>query len=298
MYSIRVSVLISIAAIGLMAAGCGIGVSGPPSGQEMPDGIDPWNPSTERTTSSIDFTGVKTIRVELPTGSVSVSQSNESGQASLKVTEVILAKGLSNEALADKLNGSAVSASRSFVDNTRLDIKATIAAGLADADITFDVRLVVPSGANIEILLANGPVQVTNLSGNVEIHTANGAVTVTGLAGNLVAQTTLQPIDVSDIVGNVQVETSAADVGLRLTPPSAGVVSAKTSEATIHMTIAQATAASLSLTASEGKIITDLSGFSISNLATGDGFLTGILNGGGGQIEAVSPKGQIEFVGM
>jgi DUF4097 and DUF4098 domain-containing protein YvlB len=263
----------------------------------MPDGIDPRNPNTERTTSLVDFTGVRTIRVEIPTGSVSVSQSTESGQASLKVTEVILAKGLSNEALAEKLNGSAATAGRSFVDNTRLDIEATIAAGLADSDISFDVRLVIPSSANLEILLANGQVAVTNMSGNIEIRTANGPVTVSGIAGNLVAETTLASIDVADVTGNVQVETSAADVSLRLSPPAAGVLSAKTSEGVIRMSVAQATTASLSLSAPEGTITTNFTGFSISNLSTGDGFLTGVLNGGGGQIEAIAPKGSIEFVG-
>jgi hypothetical protein len=102
---------------------------------------------------------------------------------------------------------------------------------------------------------------------------------------------------VTDVAGNVQVQTSTAEISLRLTPPTASVVSAKTSEAAIRMSVANTTAASLSLTATEGTIITNLAGFALSNLSTGDGFLTGILNGGGGQIEAVSPNGQIEFTG-
>jgi DUF4097 and DUF4098 domain-containing protein YvlB len=288
-----------LVAVTLASADCDAGAQlGQPSEQDLPDGIDPRNPNTERTTSLIDFSGVRTIRIEIPTGSVSVSQSNDNGQASLKVTEVILAKGLSNEALAEKLNGSAATAARSFVDGTRLDIEATLAAGLADADISFDIRLVIPSSANVEIVLAHGQVAVTNLSGNVEIHTADGPVNVSGLVGNLVAVTTLQPIDISDVAGNVRVETSAADVTMRLAPPATGVLSAKTSEGVIRMSIAQATTASLSLSAPEGTITTNLSGFSISNLSTGDGFLTGILNGGGGQIEATAPKGSIEFVGI
>jgi DUF4097 and DUF4098 domain-containing protein YvlB len=263
----------------------------------MPDGIDARNPNIERTTTTVDFAGVKTIRIDIPTGSVTLSQSSDVAQASLRVKESILAKGLSNEALAEKLNGSSVTAGRSFVDSTRLDIEAALAEGLADADISFDVRLVIPSGANVEILVGNGQVTVSGLSGNLEIHTANGPISVAGIAGNLVAQTTLQPIDVTDVAGNVQVQTSAAEIALRLTPPAASVVSAKTSEAAIRMSVANTTAASLSLTATEGKIITNLAGFALSNLSTGDGFLTGILNGGGGQIEAVSPKGQIEFTG-
>ena len=296
MDGVRRFALILITVAGL-AAGCGTSSVGSPADSPVPDGIDPRNPNTERSTSSIDFAGVRTIRIEIPMGSVTVSQSNESGQASLKVTEVILAKGLSNEALAEKLNGSAVSAGRSFVDDARLDIQAAIADGLADPDISFDVRLVIPSGASVEVFVADGPVQVTNLSGNVEIHTANGAVTVSGIDGNLVARTTLKAVSVDDVTGNVQVETTAADITLRLAPAPSGVASAKTSEGTIHMNIAQATAASLSLSAPEGQISTNLSGFSISNLSTGDGFLTGVLNGGGGQIEAVATKGRIEFVG-
>ena len=296
--TIRTFALISLAAAVLGAAGCGIGDPlAQPSEQSMPDGIDARNPNIERTTTTVDFAGVKTIRIDIPTGSVSVSQSGDAAQASLKVKEVILTKGLSNEAFAEKLNGSSVTAERSFVDSTRLDIEAALAEGLADADISFDVQLVITSGANVEILVGNGQVTVSGLKGNLEIHTANGAVTVSGVAGNLVAQTTLQPIDVTDVTGNVQVQTSTADISLRLSPPTGGVVSAKTSEGAVRMSVAKTTAASLSLTAAEGTIITNLAGFALSNLSTGDGFLTGILNGGGGQIEAVTPKGQIEFTG-
>lgn len=263
-----------------------------------PDGIDPQNAYIERSTTTVDFAGVRTIRIEIPTARVSVSQADGNGQASVKVTEVIFAKGLSNEALAEKHAGSAVTAERSFVDQARLDIKATIAEGLADTDIAFDVRLVIPSPANIEVLVADGQVEVTDVTGNVEIHTGNGAVTVSGVTGNIIAETTLHSITVANVTGNVQVETTEADISLRLTPAPTGAVSATTSKGVIHLTIAQTTGAALNLSAPDGTVTANLGGFSVSNLSTGAGFLTGVLNGGGGQIEAVATNGEIEFVGM
>jgi len=285
----------------LAVAGCNVSVSSnldEAAQLALPDGIDPRNPNTERSTTAVNFDGVRTIRIEIPTGRVSVSQSSGSGQASLKVTEVIVAQGLSNATLAEKLTGSSVTAERSFVDETRLDIEATIAPGLADTDIAFDVRLVIPNGANLEILLANGQVEVANIVGNIEIHTANGAVTATNLAGNLVAQTTLREVTVSDVIGNVQVQTTEADVSLRLSPSPAGIVSATTSKGAIYLAIAHATAASLSLSAPDGTVTANLGGFTLSNLSTGNGFLTGVLNGGGGQIEATAAEGEIEFLGF
>ncbi len=294
-------ILIAAASVFLAAAGCNVFLSPDleqPAQLAPPEGIDPRNPNTERTSSLVDFSGVKTIRIEIATGRVSVSQSQGSGQASLAVTEVIVAQGLSNEALAERLIGSRISAERSFVDETRLDIKATIAPGLADTDIAFDIRLVIPSGANIEILLANGQVEVTDLVGNIEIRTANGAVSITKVTGNVVARTTMRSITVADVSGNVQVETSGADISLRLAPAPGGVVTANTSEGAIRLAIAQDTAARLSLSAPEGTVTANLGGFAVSNLSTANGFLAGVLNGGGGRIEAVAAQGEIEFIGI
>ena len=293
-------VLIATAVMFLAVAGCNVSVSSDldqAAALAQPDGIDPKSPNTERSTSTIDFAGVRTIRIELPTGRVSVSQTHGNGQASLKVTEVIVAQGLSNATLAEKLTGSSVNAERSFVDETRLDIEATLAPGLANTDIAFDVRLVIPNGANLEILLTNGQVEVSDIVGNIEIHTANGAIIATNLAGNLVAQTTLRAITVADVIGNVQAQTTEADISLRLAPSSTNVVSASTTKKLIYLAIAQTTAASLSLSAPDGTVTANLGGFSISNLSTGNGFLSGVLNGGGGQIEATATEGEIEFIG-
>ena len=263
-----------------------------------PDGIDPRNPSTERSTMRIDFTGVKTIRIELPTGRVNVTQSDSGADAVLKVTELVLLKGLSNEVLGNLLTGSGVTAERSFVDDSRLDVEATIAEGLADADIVFDVGLVVPSGVNIEIFLGNGPVEVADLTGNIQIRTANGPVTIERVNGNVIAETSQRPIDAVDVTGNMMARTAGADITLRLSPPVNGRVSAETSEANIRLSIAQTTAATLSLNATDGIISTNLAGFSVTNITTGSGFLSGVLNGGGGQIDATAPNGEITFVGM
>ncbi len=263
-----------------------------------PDGIDPNNPNIERSTSTIDFSSIKTIRIELPTSRVSVSQSDTAETGTLHITEIIIKEGLGNDLLEEFLTQSSVTAERSFVDSARLDIDATVAEGLADEDIVFDLRLVVPHGANVEILVGNGPVEVSELTGSVEIHTENGAIDITRVNGSVVAETTNRSVTVMDTTGNVKAMTTDADVTMRLTPPPEGQIAAETTTGKIQLTIAQTTTANLLLTTVEGSVSADLKGFDIQDVATGDGFLKGILNGGGGQIEARSMSGKIEFTGM
>ncbi len=302
MAALRYSLIgfMAIAIVGLSACNVFFQPISPeePADQNAPDGIDPQKPNTERSTASVDFSGVRTIRIEIPVGRVSVSQSTSDGAASLKITEVIIKEGLSHDELETLLTESAITAERSFVDDARLDIEATVAEGLADSEIVFDVRLVVPAGANIEVLLANGPVEVSDLTGNVEIRTANGEVKIEQIDGNVVAYTTNRDVDVADVTGNVQVETSKGDITLRLVPGEDGVVKATTSGGLIRITVGQATMASMSLSAPDGIVTANLAGFEVSNLSTGSGFLSGTLNGGGGAIEATAESGEIEFVGM
>jgi hypothetical protein len=301
---IRAKGIVSIGAIILAGVACETSVytslvDGDPSSQlPAPDGIDPRNPHIERSTTLLDFDGVRTIRVDIPTGHVTVSQSDGSSGASLRVTEIIVAEGLGHEVLAALLTSSSVTAERSFVDESRLDIEATLAEGLAHEDIAFDVRLVIPNGANVEIFLENGPVEVLEVSGNVEIRTANGAVVVDHVEGNVVARTSNRSIRVVDVVGDVQAETSDADISLRLSPPEDGMVSAETTDGDINLSIAQTTAASLSLIAEEGVVSANLSGFEVSNITTSSGLLQGVLNGGGGRIEAHTTDGEITFSGI
>lgn len=264
-----------------------------------PDGIDPTDPCVERSTTLADFDGIETIRLEIPTGRVTVSQSGGSSGASLKVTEIIVIEGLGHEALAGLHTDSTVTTERSFVDSARLDIEATVATGLADEDVVFDVRLVIPKGANVEVFLGNGPVEVSDVNGNVEIHTANGAVTVDHVNGNVAAHTSNRDIQAINVVGNVQAETAEADITMRLAPPLDGEISATTTNGDISLTIAKTTAANMSLLATDGIVTANLSAFDVSSVATASGLLAGVLNGGGsGRIEARTTSGEITFTGM
>jgi DUF4097 and DUF4098 domain-containing protein YvlB len=83
-----------------------------------------------------------------------------------------------------------------------------------------------------------------------------------------------------------------------LTPPAGGQVSARTENGDIKLTIARTTKAELDLLANGGAVSASLSGFTVSDVVTGDGFLTGILNSGGGMIQAETTNGNIEFQGM
>ncbi|MBN2562973.1 MAG: DUF4097 family beta strand repeat protein [Phycisphaerae bacterium] len=303
MSSHRASGIVLIVAIAVAGSACETSIQttllddSRTAGLSAPDGIDPRSPNIERCTEWIDFEGIKTIRIEIPTARVSVAQSDGNIGGSLKLKKYIVVEGLGNEALETLLINSQVTAERSFVDASRLDIEATLAEGLADADIVFDVSLVIPSGANIEVLLANGPVEVTDVTGNVEIVTANGAVVIDHVNGNVIARTSQRSIEATDVTGNIQAVTADADVTMRLAPSPEGCVVARTTAGTIRLNLDQSTSASLNLTASEGVISANLNGFDVTNIATGTGFLSGVLNGGGGQVEAHAPGGEIVFAG-
>lgn len=262
------------------------------------DGIDPKNPNVERSTKVVDFTGVRTIRLELPTGRVSITQADGNENASIKVTEIILQGGFGNDVLKELLTKSEVTAERAFVDDTRLDVQATIAEGLTHEGIVFDVRLVVPHGANIEVLLGDGPVEVGDLTGNVEIKTADGAVDIKGVKGHVIAETSGQPVNVTDATGDVRAVTTEADITLRLSPGDGAKIIAGNTAGAINVTVARTTASSLRLTSLEGAVTANLGGFAVTDISTGDGFLEGVLNGGGGIIEVDSVSGEISFAGM
>lgn len=266
--------------------------------QSAPEGIDPRSPNIERTTDSIDFTGIETIRVDVPLGRVSLSQSAVGSTATIQVTEIITKGGIAAAPLADYLLQSGVSFERSFVDSRRLDVEAVVADGLEPDDVVFDVRLAVPGGASVEILVGRGPVKVDGLAGNVEIRTSNGTIEVDGVNGNVIAQTSMKPVNITEVTGDVKAVTTESDVTLRLTPGVEGRISAETTSGAINMTVASTATASLDLESTEGEVEANLSGFTISDVSAGAGFLKGVLNGGGGAIEARSLTGKITFGGM
>lgn len=263
-----------------------------------PDGIDPQNPNIERSTKVVDFTNVRTIRLELPVGRVSVTQSDGQGTATLRVSEIITREGLSVERLTDFLNQTRVSAERAFVDDERLDVEASIAPELSDEDVLFDVRLVVPAGANLEVFVGNGPVEIVDLTGNVEIRTDNGAVEVSNVKGDVIAKTTLRAVSITDVTGDVSANTTEADIDLRLDPGLNGRISATTSTGEIRLMVPKSTAARVMLLSENGTVTANLNGFAVTDISTSSGFLEGTLNGGGGAIELISLSGQISFLGM
>lgn len=281
----------------LIGCGTAADTGGDPAGLIIPDGIDPKNPRLERTTYAPDFAGVKLIRVDIPRGRVAISQSAD-GSSSLKVLETILPDGLSIEQMARQLTESFVTAERSFVDPTRLDIKVTLSPDIASNDISFDIRLITPVSVNVEIFAENAPVEIVSLIGNVEIQTGNGEIILDRITGHVVAGTTNQFIDARDIRGNLRVGTSNAEIVLQLVPEDGWTIAANTLNAPIRLTIGSAAKAALELTAVGGSISADLAGFVTTDVATGNGFLRAMLNGGGGRIEATTTNAPIVFVGM
>jgi hypothetical protein len=289
--------------VGMVAWGCQTTISTALPTDEaanllLPDGIDPKTPNVERTSIPVDFAGVKTIRIELPTGRVTIHQVADANAAGMRSTELVTKEGLGADVYAQLLEEAVVTASRSFVDSSRLDIEAIVPEALLKTEIAYDVRLVIPASANIEVILDSGPVVIKDLIGNVEIQTGNGSIDVEHVQGNVIAETTLRAINVADVTGNVVAKTSKDDIEIRLAPIAGAVVSAITTEGDIRLAIAKTTAAALSLTATDGAVSANLAGFAVTNVSTGNGLLTGILNGGGGSIEAQTTGGEIEFNGM
>lgn len=295
------SAVLSVFAI-VLVAGCDL--SGMPaalsagSNLSAPDGIDPQNPNIERSTKTVDFSNVRAIRLELPVGRVSVTQSNDQASATMRVSEIITREGLSVEQLTDLLNQTRVTAERAFVDNERLDVEATLAPDLSDQDVLFDVRLVVPTGANLEVLVGNGPVEVADLTGSVEIRTDNGAVDVKNVTGDVIAKTSQRAISITDVTGAVSADTTEADIDLRLNPGESGRVSASTTTGQIRLMVPKTTSARVMLLSESGTVTANLNGFAVTDVSTSAGFLEGTLNGGGGAIELKSLSGEISFLGM
>lgn len=286
-------------AVLLASSSCGINFnSAPEDGFPIDEPIDTRASNVETKIDLIDLTDIRTIRVEIPRGRVAIVQQGDGLQGTLEVTEVITKWELNSDNLARFLSGTEVSAGRSFVDDSRLDVEATLASDLADQDVVFDVRLVVPISANVEIVSGSGPVEVTNLEGNVEIHTTEGSIGLVNIDGNVIAESTKYAVSVKDTTGNVRAITTESDVDLRLAPGTNGQVFAQTTTGDINITLDKKTAANLDLSSVEGPVTANLGGFTVSDITSGKGYLTGVLNGGGGMIEAKSETGEIVFVGM
>lgn len=300
----RAATFSALICVSTMIATLACDVSGMPaslpagSNLSAPDGIDPQNPNIERSTKSVDFSNVRTIRLELPVGRVSVTQSDGQATATLRVSEIITREGLNNEQLTDLLNRTRVTAERAFVDAERLDVEATIAPELSDEDVLFDVRLVVPAGANLEVFVGNGPVEIADLTGSVEIRTDNGMVDVKNVKGDVIAQTTQRAVSITDVTGDVSADTTEADINLRLDPGLDGRISASTTTGEIRLMVPKTTSARVMLLSESGVVTANLNGFAVTDISTSAGFLEGTLNGGGGAIELKSLSGEISFLGM
>jgi hypothetical protein len=295
---------VPVLAIGLLFAsihGCGaqpaasLAEANGAASLAVPDGIDPIHPNVERTTQTLDFSGVDTIRIELAHAELIIEQGND---ATLKVTKLISATGQSKERYQELLSATSVSAQRSFVDSSRLDVTAELPSDLLDTDVQLEVRLMLPAPANIEALLGSGGVSVTHLEGNLEIETTEGEIHIDGVYGNVVARTSNHKISVADVSGNFEARTTGGDIELRLDSKSGARIAATADGGSIRISAVLGTSAAMSLTATDGNVSANLNGFSVSNVLSGDGYFNATLNSGAGRIEANTIGGDIEFTGI
>ncbi len=297
-------VALVMATTAVFAAACNVSffpaaTGGGADGQSpAPDGIDPDHPNVERRTLQVDFEDVQTLRVNIPTGRVTIRRQDDLANATVRVTKTILAQGRSAADLAQLLSASEVTIERSFIDVGRLEIEASAARALSDTDIVFDLLIAVPRAVPMEIVLDNGPVEVSDLDSDVEIRTNNGGIIIRQVTGHIVARTSERPIEIVDAAGSIEAKTSNADITIRAAPPADGFVMVETSEGNIDLAVAVDTGAAIRLDAREGSIAADLGGFDVTNLSVGADLLAGVLNGGGGVIEARTTAGEITFIGL
>jgi len=270
---------------------------GPTQGAEVPDGIDPNAFWIERLTNALDFSGVTTMRLDIPTGRV-ILTIEDGATPTLKLTKTVLKPNQNKDQCADILNRSILTVERSFVDAARLEIGADLDRGIEKTDVAFDVQITLPASVPTQIIMENGPVEVKGLAANLEIRTDNGAITLNSVIGNVVAETSKRPIEIVNVAGNIRAETSDADVVLRIAPPNGGTVFVETTNGGIDIALAPATNAALNLDAEGGAVSADLTAFRVSNLTTASDVLRCILNDGGGQIEARTTGGDIQLVGL
>lgn len=304
MPTIKFARLSIFAAACFMPAACtvnlnpfGSGDPGPAQPAEVPEGIDPNSFWIERRTNALDFTGVTTMRIDIPTGRVILTI--EDGAApTLKLTKTVLKPNQNKDQCADILTRSILTVERSFVDAARLEIGADLDRGIEKTDVAFDVQITLPTSVPTQIIMENGPVEAKGLAANLEIRTDNGAINLTNVIGNVVAETSKRPIEIVNVAGNIRAETSDADVVLRIAPPNGGSVFVETTNGGIDLALAPATNAALNLDAEGGTVAADLTAFRVSNLTTASDVLRCVLNDGGGQIEARTTGGDIQLVGL
>lgn len=305
MFNNQTARLIVIASGLLLPAACTVNLNpfggGDPNGGAqpvvLPDGIDPNAPWIERRTFAVDFGGVTTMRIDVPTGRV-VLLIEDGAAPTLKLTKTVIKPNQNREQLESLLNRSPLTVERSFVDAARLEIGVDLDRGVEKTDVAFDVMLTLPTSVPTQIILINGPVEVTGLVANLEIRTDNGAINLKNIVGNVVAETSKRAIEIVNVAGNIRAETSDADVVLRVAPPNGGSVFVETVNGGIDMALAPTTNAALNLDAMGGRVSANLTAFRVSNLTTAADVLRCVLNDGGGQIEARTTNGDIQLVGL
>lgn len=150
-------------------------------------------------------------------------------------------------------------------------------------------------GLTGEVVLAtsNGRVEVEDLDGELHAATSNGRISVKRVVGSCVLRTSNGRVQVEDVRGSVDVQTSNGAIEARVAPPADGRVKLRTSNGRIRLSLPEGLAADLRLRTSNGRIHTELGDATLRHVDADRSSFQAEVNGGGGEVVAVTSNGSI-----
>ena len=233
---------------------------------------------TDRESFRYDAADVRTIDVMVDAGRIEVRRG---GGTSVEVVVTKRARGLDREHAGNLLEDMRVLAEES---DGSIRISA-VDSGVASvtADVRADVELLVPADApQLELRTYDGRIEIHDVAGSIAASTDDGRIRASGTSGRLRLRTHDGSIRVTDVVGVVDVGTDDGRIeltgsfdglravtsdgrirvrGLNETPPAADWT-LRTMDGSIDLSLPAGMAAELEVSANDGRVEIDHSGFS------------------------------------
>lgn len=287
------SILVSLAA--LLVGGC----LTYPARVEVPGELSPAAGRLEK------------IRVETFNGSVTLRCVE--GAPRVKVRYVRFSSGKTEGDALEFAEAVAVTAERSAGNPGLLAIVARPPAGLFGRSCGARFEIELPPGSAVDVETSNGGVEIADAVGPVVVRTSNGQVKAARVQGDLDLETHNGKIEVlesrggsvrattsngaivaEETTGSVSLETRNGPITIRAAAlPEDCRIEASTSNGRISMEVPSTARARVALRTSNGRVSADLPGASFTRLESDRERLEGILNGGGGSIEAETSNGGV-----
>jgi hypothetical protein len=265
----------------------------------VPTGTQPTgtNQITQNFNLSSAFTGINTVRVVNPNGSITMRI--DPAATNVAVTGDKSTPGtIANTTTTNQLNQITINAQPVTANSSTLQIEAIIPVGSGAMTDTVDFVITVPAGVDMDLNTQNGDITVDGNTGVVLARTTNGVITITNNIGNVNASTSNAALALGNITGNVIGTTNNAPINVTARIPAGGTINLNNNNGEITLQVPTATAATMTLTTNNGTVSTNLSGFFVTNRQQpAANAFSATLNGGGGQIFASTANANITFAG-